>query len=94
MLKLGAVRTASSGWVPDYLLLTGYGMYIVSFVAWMQILKNTRLFIAISASSMLYVTMPIVSHYYIGETLKPSILIGAFFIAAGVLIIGLRGNKK
>jgi drug/metabolite transporter (DMT)-like permease len=94
MLKVGAVKTASSGWVPNYLILSGYSLYIVSFVAWMQILKNTRLFIALSAASLLYITIPFASHFYLGETLTPSLLTGALFIAAGVLVLGLRENKS
>jgi len=93
MLKLGAVKSASSGWTPNYLILLGYSFYIVSFIVWMQILKNTRLFIALSATSLLYITIPFASHYYIGETLTHPILIGALFIATGVLVLGLKENK-
>ena len=90
MLKIGAVRSASSGWMPNYLILTGYSMYIISFVAWMQILRNTRLFIALAATSILYVTIPLTSHFYLGESLTLPLLIGAVFIAAGVVVLGLK----
>lgn len=90
MLKIGSVKTASSGWVPNYLIVTGYSMYIISFVAWMQILKNTRLFIALAATSILYVTIPLASHFYLGESLPLPLLIGAVFIAAGVVVLGLK----
>jgi drug/metabolite transporter (DMT)-like permease len=93
LLKLGAVKSASSGWAPNYLIVSGYSLYIVSFIAWMQILKNTRLFIALSATSVLYITIPFASHFLMGEALTASILIGALFIAAGVLVLGLKENK-
>jgi len=93
LLKLGAVKSFSAGWAPNYLIVSGYSLYIVSFIAWMQILKNTRLFVALSATSLLYITIPLASHFFIGEALTIHILIGALFIGAGVLVLGLRENK-
>ena len=93
LLKLGAVKSALSGWAPNYLIVSGYSLYIVSFIAWMQILKNTRLFIALSATSVLYITIPFASHFFMGEAITFPILIGALFIASGVLVLGLKKNK-
>lgn len=89
-LKVGAVKTASSGWKINYLIFAGYSFYIVSFIAWMQILKTTRLSIALSAASILYISVAIASHIFIKEAITLHIIIGTVLISLGVFILGLR----
>jgi drug/metabolite transporter (DMT)-like permease len=92
LLKSGAVQASSSSPV-NSLILGGYSLYIISFIAWMQILRNTRLFIALSAASILYVTVAFASHFFIGERITPPLLVGTVLIATGVFILGFRENS-
>lgn len=89
LLKMGAVQAASSSWTPNYLLLSGYGFYIISFIVWMQILKNVRLFIALGASSLVYITVAFSSFFFMEEVITFQIIFGTVFIALGVFLLGL-----
>lgn len=93
LVKEGAVKISSSSWI-NYLIPLGYSFYIISFIAWMQILKNTRLSIAISAASVLYITVAIGSHIFLGETITIRITIGTILISAGVFILAWSESKK
>ena len=94
-LKLGAVKAASSGWVPNAFILSGYLFYALSFAVWMQLLKETRLFIALSGSTIVYVTIAIGSHFLIGEALSGQVILGTVLISAGVFLIGWgKGTSK
>ena len=92
LLKKGAMSGRESGNVLNYLILGGYSLYIVSFVAWMQILKTTRLFIALSAASVLYITVAYSSHFFMGEVITTNIIIGTVFISLGVFLLGFGKN--
>lgn len=94
LLKLGALRVASSGNIFNYLLVLGYGFYFISFIAWMQILKTTRLSIALSAASLLYVTIAFASHFLLGEKITVQLTIGTILISVGVFILGWSESKK
>ncbi|MBF0327954.1 MAG: EamA family transporter [Nitrospirae bacterium] len=94
LLKLGALRVASSGDMFNYLLFLGYSVYALSFVAWMQILKTTRLSIALSAASLLYVTIAFASHFMLGEKITVQLTIGTMLISVGVFILGWSESKK
>jgi drug/metabolite transporter (DMT)-like permease len=90
LLKKGAVSGRASGDVLNYLILGGYSLYIISFIAWMLILKTTRLFIALSTSSILYITVAYASNYYMGELITPNIIIGTVLVSVGVLLLGFK----
>lgn len=90
LLKTGSVRTMASGWKLNYLVVCGYSFYILSFVAWMQILKCTRLSIALTASSLLYITVPLASWLLLGEGLPPNVIVGSALITVGVFLLGLK----
>jgi drug/metabolite transporter (DMT)-like permease len=94
LVKVGAVKTSGSGWMPHYLIPVGYSFYILSFIAWMQILRNTRLSIALSAASILYITVAIGSHIFLGEPLTLRITIGTLLISAGVFVLGWSESRK
>ncbi|TAN41738.1 MAG: hypothetical protein EPN22_14780 [Nitrospirae bacterium] len=94
LLKLGALRVASSGSMLNHLLVLGYGFYLLSFIAWMQILKTTRLSIALSAASLLYVTIAFASHFLLGEKITVQLTIGTMLISVGVFILGWSESKK
>jgi len=90
LLKKGAVSGKTTGDVLNYLILGGYSLYIVSFIAWMLILKNTRLFIALSTASVLFITVAYASNYYLGEGITPNIIVGTLLISIGVLLLGFK----
>ncbi len=92
LVKMGALRSA--GWKINYLIPAGYSFYLISFIAWMQILKSTRLSIAISAASMLYVSVAFASHFLLGEAITPQITIGTALISAGVFLLGWSESRK
>ncbi len=94
LLKLGAMKGVETGNRVNYLIIAGYSFYAVSFLAWMQILKRTRLSIALSAASVLYITVAVASHFLMGEALTMQIIIGTILIATGVFILGWGEGKK
>lgn len=93
MLKTGAVNSDFSHWKVDNMVIAGYSLYIVSFIAWMQILKVTRLFVALSAASVLYITVAFASHLFMGEKITPQLIIGTVLIASGVFILSSAGKN-
>lgn len=93
-LKTGALKVSSTGQVFNYLIVTGYSFYILAFIAWMQILKQTRLSIALSAASVLYVTVAIGSHLLLGEAITLQLTIGTVLISIGVFVLGWSESRK
>ena len=94
LVKVGAVKSSWEKWMPHYLILVGYSLYIISFIAWMQILRTTRLSIALSAASVLYISVAIGSHIFLGEPLTINITIGTLLISAGVFILAWSESRK
>ena len=92
-LKVGAVKAVSAGWVPNAFILCGYSCYLVSFTVWMQLLKETRLFIALSGATIVYVTIAFSSHFILGEKLTGPAILGTAFISSGLLLIGWGREK-
>ena len=88
LLKRGAVQAAAAGWLPNAFIASGYAFYIVSFAVWMQLLKNTRLFIALSGSTAVYVAIVFGSYFLLGEQISVRVLLGSLSIASGVFLIG------
>ncbi|MBF0537720.1 MAG: hypothetical protein HQL03_05640 [Nitrospirae bacterium] len=91
LFKVGALKTL--GWKVDSLVFVGYGFNVVSFLLWMQILKTTRLTIALSTASALYITVTVGSYYLMGEPLNVSVMIGTIFISTGVFILSVYGRE-
>lgn len=91
LVKAGAVKKSSTGY---YIILFGYSFYIISFIAWMQILKNTRLSIALSAASVLYISVAFFSHFFLGEPITSHLIVGTILIATGVFILGINESSK
>jgi drug/metabolite transporter (DMT)-like permease len=88
LLKQGAVKAALAGWLPNSFILLGYSCYILSFAVWMQLLKDTRLFIALSGATIVYVTIAFGSHFILGEELSAQVILGTALISAGIFLIG------
>jgi drug/metabolite transporter (DMT)-like permease len=91
LYKAGALKTM--GWRVDPWVFVGYACNVVSFVLWMQILKTTRLTIALSTASALYITVIAGSYYFMGEPLNLSAIIGTILIATGVFILNAHGKE-
>ncbi len=82
------MKSAYDGGLPNTLILCGYGMYVFSFAVWMQLLKETRLFIALSGASVVYITVGLASHLVLGEPIPGQVVMGTLFISVGVFLIG------
>ncbi len=93
-MKVGAVQAAQAGWLPNKFILCGYALYGLSFAVWMQLLKDTRLFIALSSASVVYVSIAFASSLVLQEPVTRGVLGGTLLISAGVFLIGIGGRKK
>jgi drug/metabolite transporter (DMT)-like permease len=94
LVKLGSITAPPARWPVHPLIFAGYGFYIFSFIAWMQILKHTRLSIALSAASVLYVSVAFGSHFLLGEAITINITLGTILISIGVFILGWSESVK
>ncbi len=94
LLKKGALEIQHSLWRINCYILIGYGLYFLSFLLWMQILKLTKLYIALAASSVVYITISLGAHFFLGEPLANSTLLGTLFVATGVFIVGYGKTRK
>lgn len=90
LLKSGAVKASLTGWMPNYFIMSGYSLYVISFLIWMQILKTTRLFIALAAASVVYITVALSSHFFMNEVITIPIILGTLFVSAGVFLLGWK----
>lgn len=88
LLKKGTIENSLTTWGPNAFILSGYSLYILSFLLWMQILKTTPLYIALSGASIIFVTIAFGSHFFLGEPLTIKSLVGTIFVAIGVYIVG------
>ncbi len=93
-MKVGAVQAAHAGWHPNIFILCGYGLYGLSFTVWMQLLKDTRLFIALSGASVVYVSIAFASSLVLQEPVTREVIAGTLLISAGVFLIGIGGLKQ
>jgi len=94
LLKTGADKTVNSSMKINLYIIAGYSALVLSFTAWMQILKYTRLSIAEALTSLLYITVAFASFIIMKEPLTPSLIIGTILITAGVFIIGFSEGTR
>ncbi len=94
LLKIGADRTRTSDWMVNSFIIIGYSTLIISFIAWMQILKTTRLSIALAISSILYITIAFASYFFMGEPITRPLILGTLLITFGVCILGFNEGKR
>jgi drug/metabolite transporter (DMT)-like permease len=92
-MKSGAAKSIE-GWTVDWRVAIGYSFVIVSFLIWMQILKTMRLSLALSATSLNYVTVALGAHYLLDEPINPTLLAGCALIGLGVFLLGLAESNK
>jgi len=82
--SLAAFHTAvGSAW-----LWTAVGCYVGAFVAWMTILRNSRLSAAFANSALIFISVMLASWLVFGEHIGALQLLGAVVIIAGILLIG------
>ncbi len=94
LMKQGAVKAAASGGIAKPFILCGYGFYLLSFVLWMQLLKETRLFIALSGASIVYITVALASFLVLSEPIGSKVMAGTAFISTGVFLIGIGRERQ
>ena len=67
-------------------LISAFFVYFAATACWVLALRITPLRLAYPLAALGFVVVPILAHYMLGETLRPSTLIGSLVIVAGVLI--------
>ena len=93
LIKIGAVNISFDDPIQLKVIL-GLSLYILAFVVWMQILKFMRLSIALSITSLLYITVSASSYFILGEQIKPPLIIATIFVIIGVIILGINEGKE
>ena len=94
LVKVGARNSDIMNLKFNYFIIFGYSIYIICFITWLQILKFTRLAIALATAALVYIAVAFSSYFFLGETISVSIIIGTICISTGVFIIGYSQGKK
>lgn len=94
LLKKGTMESGLNHWELNYFIIAGYSLYIVSFFLWMQILKTTPLYVALSGASIIFITIAFGSYFFLGEPLTIKSLVGTILVAIGVYIVGYSREKS
>jgi drug/metabolite transporter (DMT)-like permease len=93
LLKKGTMGNFSNHWEINAFIIAGYSLYILSFFLWMQILKTTPLYIALSGASIIFITIAFGSYFFLGEPLTIKSLVGTILVAIGVYTVGYSREK-
>jgi drug/metabolite transporter (DMT)-like permease len=88
LLKKGTLENSLNHWELNSFIISGYLLYVVSFFLWMQILKTTPLYIALSGASIIFITIAFGSHLFLNEPLTIKSFLGTVLVAIGVYIVG------
>jgi len=67
-------------------IMTGIAFVLIAFFSWLAILSKVDLSKAQLMNSLVYVTVPIASIFFLGETIVTEQLIGILLISLGALI--------
>jgi drug/metabolite transporter (DMT)-like permease len=94
LLKVGASDLQTTTYGLNFKIIGGYALYVISFLIWMQILKFTKLYVALAAASVVFITIAIGSHYLLGEPVTFNTLIGTICVSCGIFIIGNAKRKS
>jgi len=84
----GFARALSSPW-----LWTAIGTYVCGFLAWMLILRKSRLSQAFPTSAIVFVGVMFSSWLVLGEALTWNMLAGAMLITGGILLLGSESDE-
>ena len=93
IIKTGAADVSTKSWINIWVVV-GYSMTFLSFIFWMQILRITRLSIALATASLLYISIPFASHFILNEKIQNSLIVGTLFITVGVFILGFNEGRR
>lgn len=94
LLKKGTIESGLHNWELNYFIIAGYSLYILSFLLWMQILKTTPLYLALSGASVIFITIAFGSHFFLSEPLTLKSLVGTILVASGVYIVSYSREKS
>jgi drug/metabolite transporter (DMT)-like permease len=61
-------------------------IYGVATILWVFALRTMPLTVAFPLYALTFVIVPLLAHWFVGEPLKPGMLIGGAIIVAGVLV--------
>lgn len=84
----GFVRALRSPW-----LWTAIGTYVGGFLAWMLILRKSRLSQAFPTSAIVFVGVMFASWLVLGEPVSLTMLAGAILITGGILLLGGESDE-
>lgn len=93
LIKRGTMEAGFGDLEPNLYIVGGYSLYVVAFFLWMQILKATPLYIALSGASVIYVTIAYGAHFFLGEPLTAKSLAGTVMVAVGVYIVSYSRKR-
>lgn len=87
LLKKGTM-VSGDNWDNYFFILAGYSLYFLSFLLWMQILKQTPLHVALCGASVIFITIALGSYFFLGEPLTVKSVVGTVLVAIGVYLVG------
>lgn len=94
LLKKGTLESGLKNPELNPFIIAGYSLYLVSFLLWMQILKTTPLYVALSGASVIFITIAYGSHFFLGEALTAKSLAGTVLVAIGVYMVSYCREKR
>ena len=67
-------------------IMTGIGFVLIAFFSWLAILSKVDLSKAQLMNALVYVTVPLASVFFLGETILMQQMVGIILISLGALI--------
>jgi len=90
LFKLSAIGFNTAGtWFNLNALITLSGalfLYAITTVGWVLVLRHLPLVKAYPFMALAFIVVPLLSHFFIGETLDIGYFIGAILISVGIVI--------
>jgi len=74
-------------------VLSGLGMWVITTLAYIWMLKKIELSYAYSFSSLNYLIIPVIGFLFFQETISPLRLVGLTLIFIGVLLTGFASHR-
>lgn len=84
--RLNAAPSFSVGALFDGTVILALAIYGVATVLWILSLRTVPLRLAYPFAGLAFVFVPLMSHFFLAEPLKPSTFVGAALILAGVWV--------
>ena len=67
---------------------------ITIFVIWSTVLSKIDLSVAVPICSLSYITVPVISIFFLHEHINPLRWLGIFFILAGIITVSLSSHRE